>query len=110
MSKRPHSGTLAAKRKGASMSLRAIAGGAVLTSFILMGGIARAASPEENRKMISDYYAAYASGDMDKVASFLPTTFYGTFPAIIRSPAPSAASRKWPLSFSSSGMAISGPS
>lgn len=52
------------------MSLRAIAGGAFLTSFILMGWTARAASPEENRKMISDYYAAYASGDMGKVASF----------------------------------------
>lgn len=29
-----------------------------------------AASPEENRKVIEDYYAAYAGGDMEKVAAF----------------------------------------
>ncbi len=29
-----------------------------------------AASPEENRKVIEDYYAAYGSGDMGKVADF----------------------------------------
>lgn len=29
-----------------------------------------AASPEENRKVIKDYYAAYGSGDMGKVADF----------------------------------------
>ena len=52
------------------MSLRAIAGGTVLTALVLMVGSAQAASPEENRKVISDYYAAYASGDMDRVASF----------------------------------------
>lgn len=52
------------------MSLKAIASGTVLAALVLMGGTARAASPEENRKVISDYYAAYATGDMDKVASF----------------------------------------
>lgn len=31
---------------------------------------AMAASPEENRKVITDYYAAYAAGDMSKVADF----------------------------------------
>ncbi|MEN3150439.1 nuclear transport factor 2 family protein [Neorhizobium sp. IRAMC:178] len=42
----------------------------LVTAAFLSGVPAMAASPEQNRKVITDYYAAYGSGDMTRVASF----------------------------------------
>ena len=36
----------------------------------LIGGLAMAASPEDNRQVILDYYSAYGTGDMNAVAEF----------------------------------------
>jgi ketosteroid isomerase-like protein len=46
------------------------AGALLLSAAMLSGGSVMAAGPEENRQVIADYYAAYATGDMDKVAGF----------------------------------------
>lgn len=40
------------------------------TTSIFSGTSAMAASREENRKVITDYYAAYGAGDMTKVVEF----------------------------------------
>ncbi|MGK6314616.1 nuclear transport factor 2 family protein [Neorhizobium sp. DT-125] len=42
----------------------------LVAAALFSGAPAMAASPEENRKVIADYYAAYAAGDMGKVADF----------------------------------------
>lgn len=58
------------------MSARTLRYGiALLLASIIYGGTSMAAhsqdsSREDNRKVITDYYAAYAAGDIDKVASF----------------------------------------
>jgi ketosteroid isomerase-like protein len=52
------------------MSIRSTIAAISLAAAIFQGAIAMAASPEENRKLIVDYYAAYGSGDMGKVADF----------------------------------------
>jgi ketosteroid isomerase-like protein len=52
------------------MSIRSTITAISLSAAMLSGGTAMAASPEENRKVIEDYYAAYGSGDMGKVADF----------------------------------------
>lgn len=41
-----------------------------LSAAMIKGATAMAASPEENRKIIEDYYAAYGGGDMGEVATF----------------------------------------
>lgn len=52
------------------MSVRSTIAAISLSAAMFQGGTAMAASPEENRKVIEDYYAAYGSGDMGKVADF----------------------------------------
>lgn len=42
----------------------------LLTGALFSGTPAMAARPEENRRVIADYYAAYAAGDMNKIADF----------------------------------------
>lgn len=42
--------------------------------ILFSGVLALAASPEENRKVITDYYAAYATGDA------ADTFFWQTYP------------------------------
>lgn len=39
-------------------------------ALLFPGASVMAASPEENRQVILDYYAAYGTGDMDAVAEF----------------------------------------
>ncbi len=53
---------------------------------LFSAGASMAASPGENKQVVADYYAAYASGDMNRVAGFLPMISNGTFPAIIHLP------------------------
>lgn len=43
---------------------------AAVVAGTMIGGTAMAATPDENRQVILDYYAAYGSGDMDAVAEF----------------------------------------
>ncbi|MBB3391563.1 hypothetical protein FHT82_004341 [Rhizobium sp. BK275] len=52
------------------MFIRSPLAGLVLAAAMFQGNISTAASPEDNRKVITDYYAAYGSGDMSKVESF----------------------------------------
>jgi uncharacterized protein len=42
----------------------------IVSTALVFGGSAMAASPEENRQVIADYYAAYATGDMSRVTGF----------------------------------------
>lgn len=48
---------------------RTILAAASFGLFALMAP-ALSASPEENKKVVQDYYAAYASGDIEKVSAF----------------------------------------
>lgn len=52
------------------MPIRSTIAAISLSAAMFQGGAAMAASPEENRNVIEDYYAAYGSGDMDKVTAF----------------------------------------
>lgn len=52
------------------MLIRSTIAAISLSAAMIQGATAMAASPEENRKVIEDYYAAYGSGDMGKVAAF----------------------------------------
>ncbi|TCL71292.1 nuclear transport factor 2 family protein [Rhizobium sp. BK251] len=42
----------------------------LISAAVTLGENAVAASPEENRQVIADYYATYATGDMERVANF----------------------------------------
>ena len=52
------------------MLMRSLAPTLVVSTALVLGGAAMAASPEENRQVIADYYAAYATGDMSQVTAF----------------------------------------
>lgn len=50
--------------------MKTLASALVVSTALALGGTAVAASPEENRQVIADYYAAYATGDMSQVSAF----------------------------------------
>jgi uncharacterized protein len=52
------------------MFAKSLIAGIAWAAVIFQGGISMAASPEESKKVITDYYAAYGSGDMSKVVGF----------------------------------------
>jgi uncharacterized protein len=52
------------------MSLKTNFAAFVIAAATFSGTAAIAATPEENRQVIADYYAAYATGDMSRVAEF----------------------------------------
>jgi uncharacterized protein len=52
------------------MFTRFLLAGFILLATTIYGGMSMAASPEDNTRIITDYYAAYAAGDIEKIASF----------------------------------------
>jgi ketosteroid isomerase-like protein len=52
------------------MRVKSLASSLIVSTALVFGGSAMAASPEENRQVIADYYAAYATGDMSRVTAF----------------------------------------
>ncbi|WEX73920.1 nuclear transport factor 2 family protein [Sinorhizobium numidicum] len=52
------------------MTIKSFVRALTMSAPMLLATHATAASPEENRQLIADYYAAYGSGDMSRVTSF----------------------------------------
>jgi ketosteroid isomerase-like protein len=52
------------------MRVKSLAPALIVSTALVFGTGTMAASPEENRQVIADYYAAYATGDMSRVAAF----------------------------------------